>query len=142
MTTTTTCLDETNAALDVRALAAIVAAYSVRHRAFYELHEAIELTPLSALRVTQRTGEPELRVLVEDAKFRMGPTLAVLREGAGGDYEVVSVDAQCPSCFGVGILPDDVSICDTCGGSGWGVAGCETIDVTNVAAREPELVLA
>ena len=49
-------LAQTIADLEVGALAAIVAVYSARHRAFYEPHESIELTPLSALRVTQRTG--------------------------------------------------------------------------------------
>lgn len=46
---------------------------------------------------------------------------AVLRKAKGG-WRLCSLKAICGSCLGEGMLPHEGTICDVCGGEGWGVA--------------------
>jgi len=50
------------------------------------------------------------------------PYLAILWQGADGQWRLRSFEFQCPMCFGTGVVGDDHDgeICGSCGGSGWG----------------------
>jgi hypothetical protein len=46
---------------------------------------------------------------------------AILTRDEGGRWHLVRLQSQCTSCFGTGVIEDEMRPCDTCGGEGWGV---------------------
>lgn len=61
------------------------------------------------------------KFLVYDTKFPDYPNLAVLQEGADGQWRLQAFLFECVNCFGTGVLAP-AELCGTCGATGWGLA--------------------
>lgn len=90
--------------------------YAVRPRGSFEVLDGVVC------------GEAVATFLVIDtASAPVSPELylAILRQrpgrAAGMRWQLDSLQANCPSCLGTGLVSGDSKICRTCGGGGWGV---------------------
>ncbi len=70
------------------------------------------------------------------------PFMATLRVGPDGEWYLASLLFECPSCFGTGIVPENLSPCETCGSSGWGVAAARGVGSASESARSLAAVTA
>jgi hypothetical protein len=56
------------------------------------------------------------------------PYRALLQRRADGTWAIRTIQSQCASCFGTGLVDGESRLCDTCLAEGWGgVAGRETL---------------
>ncbi len=86
----------------------------------------------NGIELAPQGGRADLaRFLVWDDTEAPGHGIAYLAvlAFARGDWELVSLRAECPSCLGTGIVPEEPRPCDTCGATGWGASGVSIVNI-------------